>query len=241
MSASKKIILILSYFILPIALLCQPQEVLEIKNIKEMSSNIESIVHKLKSFSSPLTIDNNQSKGVYLEKEWSPAIIYTKNKEFLNCAARYNIHKNRMEVRVEDEIRVLQKKAFNGIIINEDLFINVSSGESEDGKKLNYFQVLAEGQLTLLKKHTLSQYTTGGTALYQNIGTGTEYRANSELYYCHAGEEAYRLKKGKKNISKILNIGQDNIKSIAEVKDLGFKKEEDLVALFDWYNRTNDN
>jgi len=239
MSAGKNFILILSYFILPFSIFCQPQEVLEINDIKEMSTTIESIVNKLRSMSSPLEIDNNQPNGVYLDKEWSPSIVYTKNKEFLNCAARYNIHKNRIEIRIEDEIRVLQKNAFNGIIINEALFINVSSGESEDGKKLNYFQVLAEGQITLLKKHTLSQYTTGGTALYQNIGSGIEYRASSELYYCHAGQEAYRLKKGKKNLAKILNIDNDQLKSFSDEEDSGFRKEDDFINLFDWFNSSN--
>ena len=233
----RPLILGMLFTLAPFVVDAQPQELLEAETIAEMSDKIESTTLMLSDVSVPLNLAKKPMKGSYLNSAWSPAVVYSKSKEFLSCVARYNIHKDRMEIKVDENLRAIQIHNINGVIIDGSLFIPLSSEEMEDGDKPRFFKVLADGNLTLLSKYKLSLHTSGGTALYANIGSAKEYRSSEELYYCQDGEKAHKLQKGKKNILQLFESKKADIEKFAKDNGLGFRKEKDLAELFDYYNK----
>jgi len=223
-------------FVLPFGIFGQPQELLEVDILMQMTEKVESLSSKLKGISSPLENEKTALKGVYLNAEWSPAIVYSKSKEFLNTVARYNIHKNRMELKIDNQLRTLQIANINGIILDNTLFVPLTSGEKSDGNNLFYYKVLSDGELTLLAKHKLTLHTKGGAPMLKNIGTEKEYKSSQNLYYCEQGKKPYILKKGKKNILGLFGSHQSSMEQIADKNDLSYRKESHLISLFNRYN-----
>jgi hypothetical protein len=215
----------------------QQIEVLEVETLKEMTENVESMSSKLSEISVPIKIPKAPVRGLYLVKDWSPAVVYTKSKEFLNTVARYNIHKSRMEIKVNNNIRILQSYKINSIIINDALFVPLSSGEKADNGNLYFFKVLSLGELSLLVKHKLTLHTIGSSPLHSNIGTKEEYKTSEKLYYCQKGQKPNKLKKGKKNILKLFGSKKATMEIFADENDLGFRKVRHLISLFNQNNK----
>jgi len=231
-----KLICILSILIFPFSVSAQPQDVLEVETLTEMTKNIDDTATNLIDISSPLVLARKSISGIYLNSDWSPAVVYTKNKEFLNCLAKFNIYKNRMEIKLGDEFRAINKNKISGVILEGAPFIAIASGEEEDSSVMGFYEVLADGPICLLRKYKLSLHNKGGTALHPTLGTEQEYKSSHELYYCKEGEKAFKLKKGKKNILKVLSSNEEALKAYADEAGLGFRKDKDLAAMFNWYN-----
>lgn len=201
---------------------------------REMSVKLETTNEKLANISSIINFGGRARKDVYLDSDWSSGAIYTKEKEFLNCVVRYNIHKDRMEIKLGSHVRNLMKNKINGIIIGEDLFVLMAS---EDKSTHSYHKVLAEGELTLTYKYNLTTHSSGGgSALHPNLGSKQEYRVNKKMFYFQTGKSALKFKKGKKNVLKILANHRVEIEDFAKSRGIGFKKEKDLIKLFNKYN-----
>ena len=235
----KPIILLISFSIClfdVIDLLAQPQDVIEVEELTEMSNKIDINNNRLIDISSPLQVAKKTIKGIYLDTEWKASSVYTVNKEFLSCSARYNIYKNRIEIRIGEDVRSLHPHNIKGIAIDGDLFIYLSNGEDELSSVKNYYQVLSEGNLTLLKKYRLELHNSGGTSLHPNLGTQKEYKSSEDLYYARGGEGAFKLKRGKKNLEQLFGPKFQQLKIYADENSVGFKKEKDLIQLFDHYN-----
>jgi len=112
----------------------------------------------------------------------------------------------------------------------------MASGEKNDATTAIFFEVLAEGNVALIQKYSLTLVNVGGSTLMPNMGTKQEYKVGKEFYYCIDGEKALKLKRGKKSILKIFQDNGGEMEAYAKKNDLGFRKEKDMVALFDAYN-----
>jgi len=236
MQRLKYLAIILFSTMISLSISAQP---LEVETLYEMSENLEKTNAKLSSISSIIQFKKKQRKDVYLDSDWSSAVVYTKEKEFLNCSARYNIRKNRMEIKLGRHVRKLMINKINGIIIEESLFVPISSEENVTQAVTGYYEVLAKGELALTYKYNLTLHSVGGTSMHQNLGTKQEYRVNKDLFYCQNGENALKFKKGKKNVLKVFTNHRAEMEAFASSTSTGFKKEKDLITLFNKYNELN--
>jgi len=214
----------------------QAADVIDVSILTEMSNRLDSNKARIKAISSPIELARSVVPGIYLDSEWQASTVFSKSNDLLSCSARYNIHKNRMEIKLDDGYRTLQANQINGVVIFGALFIYLSSGEESMSSIKSYYEVLSDGWMTLLKKYNLELYNTGGTSLHPNLGTQQEFRSNSVLYYAVQGQGALALKRGKKNIEQLFGDRFEDAISFAKEKGIGFKKEKDIIQLFDWYN-----
>ena len=218
-------------------LMAQPQDVIEADELTVISNKIEDNITRLTKISAPLQVAKRTMKGIYLDSEWKSSAVYTKDNAVLNCSARFNIYKNRIEIKLGEEVRMLQANKVDAVLVNESLFIYLESGDEGLTGVRGFYEVLAEGKITLLKKYKLELYSSGGTALHPNLGNQKEYRNTQELFYGKEGEGAKKFKKGKKGMEELFGANYDKIKAFADENKIGFKKEKDLIQIFDWYNK----
>ena len=209
---------------------------LDIDVVLDLERELISNEQKIIDISSPVALAKSQIKGIYLDPIWRSGVIFTVNGEKLTCPTRYNIHRRRIEVVLGEDTRVLHPVAINAVQIDDKVFIPLTSDEEDDGTNIIYFEVLSFGEYALLKKYRLTLHTTGGTALHTNLGSGKEYRSHTDFYYAKSGENAQRLKTGKKHIKHLVEGVVDDIESYVDENGLGYKKEKDLKLVFDWIN-----
>jgi hypothetical protein len=224
---------VLFFTLKPMSSIAQP---INADALKEMTQKLNDNRTKLKEISGLIKNGNQQRDDVFLDPDWVSGLVYTTNKEFLNCSVRYNIQKNRMEIRIGNEIRNLHSNKIGGIILDENLFIPLSSNEKGDATIAGFYEVLVEGSLALIYKYSLTLHNVGGSSLLPTMGTKQEYKINKALYFCENGQKASKLKKGKKNILKLFNGNKQMLEDFADSNGFGYRKEQDLISIFKKYN-----
>ncbi len=202
----------------------QVQRPLDPVALATVNQHIYKNDQKLKEISSPVALAKSQIKGIYLDPLWTAGVVYAVSGEVYYCPARFNIHRNRIEIKTADDMRVLHPVAIHAVKLDAQVFIPLTSDEKNDGTSAIYFEVLSGGDHSLLKKYSLSLHTTGGTALHTNLGSGKEYRQSSALYYAHKGQNAQRLKTGKKSILKLMEEHQAALTRICRKHRPGIQK-----------------
>jgi len=214
----------------------QNSQILDLMPLEEMTKKEDHFIAKIFEISSPMQLIKDPYNGVFLNEVFLPAKIYSKNEDLLFTLARYNIKKNQVEIKINGNFRILQKNNIYGVIIDGILFVPVSSGEKEDGNIVGYYELLSRGEISLLAKYELTLYTIGSSSLHNNIGTKKEYRSSKRFYYCHKNQNPLKLKKTKKSILELFKTNHTLIKQAVDENNLGYKKEKDLITLFDLYN-----
>jgi hypothetical protein len=98
----------------------------------------------------------------------------------------------------------------------------------------NYFyQVLTEGDAELLVKKTKILRSTKN-----NISgiIANEYENHTPVYYVYFKQQMHSLKPSKKNMLSLFPDKEDLIEKFIETNSINFKKEADLITVFNYYN-----
>jgi hypothetical protein len=176
----------------------------------------------------------------YLDENFDKGEIYFYDSTVLvDIYLRYNVFQDKMEVLYEgDTFGIQPSYKIVGLKLGDRTFVN-SLRYDEFTKQFDYgyFQELVDGKTLLLKRYEKTKtyssfannYTGGGDKNFH-------YHDKTFLYYKVGPESAIKIKKSKKKFFKMFDDKSDLIEEFTEENNLSFRKEEDLIEIFEYYN-----
>lgn len=177
------------------------------------------------------------SGNEYYKKDFQNALLYFPEYTPLPAQVRYNMVKEEMEVRIEENIyQVLQDEIM--VEIDNSFFRKFTYKGEDNIRSIGYFEVFNKEEnqpITLLKKH----YKEAQTDLRsQQRGLPPKYVEKSAFYLkVEKVNPAVLINRKLKNFLPLLAPEYRNeIESFVKKNKFKLRKQEDLITIVDHYN-----
>ncbi len=188
-------------------------------------------------------LENPNARAYYMEQQWQLGNIeYEGEKIISNQPLKYDIVRQWMEIKMDDEIMVLPARTidsfewFNNTTSTATKFIKTRGFEMDgDIPPVGFFEVLFDGEVQLLSHksvqifHANSSVSVSGSHRSHNI-------VYLEHYYLAKGNKLYKLHKKRKHNLYLFGDKQDQVVRFARKKGLLFSRRADLQQIFLYYN-----
>ncbi|MEN0048891.1 MAG: hypothetical protein AAF806_17640 [Bacteroidota bacterium] len=160
---------------------------------------------------------------------WEDAFLVVEEDKIYSVKARYNIFEDAFYVKIDGDEKLVYPHLIEGFVFKDKIF--VSRKEMIDsGLKDGYYELLSDGNREFLKKYAYAyKLDKNGNVKLKNRKENIYVINNKGL-----------VEKFEINNRTFFNSFKGKEKAIkAYMKDnaLNLKKTDDLVALFDYYNR----
>ncbi len=187
----------------------------------------------------PNNVEFEVEGSPYLTEEWKEAEIFTTKEQQANATLRYRIYDDIMEVQQTDGNYLLDKEIVRKIVFNDKVFAPYYLvNNMNKSYKFVYFQVLSEGDKTLLLKYKQIVEDVQKDNGYNSHNTTPKLILKKDLYVLNKGEKiAVKTLKKKKSILTLFGSKAKKIAQYAKKKKLKFTKKDDLILIFDYYNK----
>ncbi len=182
---------------------------------------------------------------VYLTKEFkiSTFWLYDNNSVAKDLAARLDLQRNEFDIHMGkgNGIRSLSGSRVRSVVMSDSVtlipkyFINGQEYKNEeDIPYLGFFQILAEGELSLLKFTTVTFKPADTNPTHSTGSADHRFMKKSKLYYAQ-GSKAIELP-NRRGILKLMESRQREVNDYIKLNDINLGDERHLVILFDYYN-----
>lgn len=204
------------------------------------------------AFTDHLTITNNEGgpfKNIYEDVEGSPffpekycpaILVLSKGRVYKNIKTKLNLHTHEVIVVDSSQKEIIAEDGLITDIILQDTVANnykeyvfrCGYPSSEKNNSFTYYQVLADGQLQLLK------LTRKEVVEEKNIQSGEMRKTfkTYEEYYLFSGSKMVKLKKEKDFITGFMTDKQSEIDDYLKNNKVSFKNLADLRNIIGYYN-----
>ena len=184
------------------------------------------------SLNEPLNkeIDGNP----YYSKKFKPGkIILSTGKELEVDRMNYNIHIDKISYKNEDAVfNTADNLNIEEFYIDDVKFIYSLVGNRN---RPEVFEVLADGEVKLLKKHH-TNIRKGKPSNGYNDATKDRYILYSEYYFKKGDLPAEKFNDKDKEVLTILADKKKELEKHMDDKRLNAKKEKELIKIFNYYN-----
>jgi hypothetical protein len=184
----------------------------------------------------------------YLYDDWKPGSITTREGKITeNLLLLYDCYKDQLQTMQNGNVLLLDAASnpefsFLGFDTKEGTMVPVqfkNGYTAENFTKLNYFQVLYEGETSLLKKPTVKFVE----EVTNNYGTNDKIKrfAKAEVYFVSDKEKSklVELGRGRKELYAFFGSKSNEMKSYIKSKKLSIKKDEDLIEVLKHFDSLN--
>ena len=174
--------------------------------------------------------------SLYLNEKWSESLLLTLRDEVIQMPARYRVYDDEVQILFEGKEMKLFPDSVRAVKIGTQVFLPLVYSDGKKKQK-SYFELLVEGTVDLLLHREMEiQKSDYNPAL--NIGRRNDEFVIKETYYYRKKSGNLRpLKQTKSDVLKVLSNRKKAIAQFAKTNKLGVRKQEDLVAIFNFYNR----
>lgn len=172
---------------------------------------------------------NKELVGNPFLNDWEEAFVITKDGKVFKVQSRYRVFDDEFQIKVGNQIKAIYPEAVEGIVFKERVFV-VRNCKYPEGLKLCFLELLSEGSINLLKRHTL--LTKSKKDLIRIIGSKTE------LFYA-MDDVAYLLSNNRSKVMDLFLLKEKEINRFSITHNINTKKESDLIQIFDYYNELN--
>lgn len=174
---------------------------------------------------------------IYLNSQWLPGKVLTKDTVLVEAPLRYRVYDDEMQVLVNGQTKALFPEQIRAVSIGERIFVPLEYKASKKKKAFAYFELLVEGDLSLLLRRELEiKPADYNPAL--NIGSRHDQVITNEVfYYKKEGKLPLSFKQTTKSVLKVLGARKKAVAQFAKENNLTVKSKEDLIKLFQFYNR----
>ncbi len=182
---------------------------------------------------------NEDQRESYVSNDWNQgSIVLLTGDTIQNYPLKYNLLTRNIEVKTERTVKVVpigDVQQFNWLDNDQRLtFINGSGYTTGGTPAEGYYQVLTEGTLNLFKKHHL----TVQKANYRpelDVGSTENRLVKTVKYFVATGKNLQELKNNKK-IFDYFRQHRPAVKKFTKREGLNPKREDDLIAIVQYYN-----
>ncbi len=164
-------------------------------------------------------------------KDWEKAFLIDKDSNVFSVRARYRIFDDEFQILVNNEPKALYPNLIKGITFENQAFVALKR-KTEDGLIYSYFELLVEGELTLLKR--IIPLTKNKKDYVMITGQSSEY------YYQQGNEIAYKLPNANAELKEFFISRKGNyMATYIEEQSSDLSKSSSLISLFQYYNLKN--
>jgi len=176
----------------------------------------------------------------FIEKFMYASISLSTGKMYNGVKARIDLYKQEIHFRLPSDS---ERIALPGLITEIIFYDTVESGtysytfqagypEIDNLKRDNYYQVLSDGELQLLK------FTTKEITEEKNVQSGeiSKKFITREEYYTFCNGEIKKFKKDKDGLLEMMRDQKEKIQDYFKDKKINFRNISELINLFDYYN-----
>lgn len=192
------------------------------------------------SVSTPGTVGD-----VYLTPDYRIATfwLYADNQVAQGFAARLDLQRNEFDIhmgkgngiKAMPGTKVRTMMWADSVTRTPQYFVNGQEYKNEEGVPyLGFFQIMSEGELTLLRLTTVTFKPADHNPTHYTGSKDNRFVKRSKLYYA-TGSTALELP-NRKGILKLMESRKDEINKFIKVNELYFTNERHLISLFDYYN-----
>lgn len=181
---------------------------------------------------------NVEGSGL-LNQEWTEGVILSFDDERYRAQLRYDAFNDEMQVLSDGKTKALYPARIKGVRLNDQIFVPYPFVEGKDSPKTGFFEVLAQGEVTLLKRYKAVQqqvaeiHPTQGKRLTGDI----EIVILEAYFYSSKGRPAAKLRTSKGGVMSVLNKRRKAVAQYAKENGLNPRKEKDLIEIFNFYDR----
>jgi hypothetical protein len=197
-----------------------------------------------------LTITPQQDRTVlgspYLNPEYMFGKVEIENEPTIETLLRYNVYNKELEMIYHgDTITVIKPFLLKYFILNNRTFVYslcISENSDQEFVSADYFEVLSAGRMQLLANHYSEIETNSYATNYcGGGGDGRNYFVHKTSLYYRNGDTgaARKLQKKKKQILNLMGERKQEVVQYIREARLILRRDEDLVQLFDFYNKLN--
>lgn len=182
---------------------------------------------------------------VYLNEDYRNATfwLYDNNQIAQGLAARLDLQRNEFDINLGSGkgIRALPGSKVRTMVWIDNFtntpqyFVNGGEYKNDEGTPYyGFFQILAEGEVTLLKLNRVIFKPADRNPTHSTGSKDNQLLKRFELYYA-LGNKALELP-NKKGIRKLFASRQEEIDKFIKLNELNLGTEPHIVILFDYYN-----
>jgi len=174
--------------------------------------------------------------SAYLYNDWKPGTIVDQSgKSYNNVQIKYDAHKDVIELNQDGKVMILNKSIYKKFILefveqgsNNVIKHEFSSefGEPSGDKVNQYYEVLAEGNISLIKKYDIKFIN----EVVNNYGTAAEIKRfqRKEIFYLVYAANIFEIKMSTKSILSLESLPSDFRKYLIANK-IKIKNQQELV------------
>jgi len=173
--------------------------------------------------------------SVYYYNDWKMArIVLFTGEEIRSYPVKYDLTRNIIEIKTEEEIKLLSIGRVNEIhwTATGEVFYNTMIFDNFDEQ--GFFTKLHEGKISLLKKPYMKVIESNYVAEFDAGEEEDQYVKRFKYYYV-IDNKVREFKKSKRNVLKLFNDNSEQIKDYISSKKLKCNNDIDLIKIFNYY------
>ncbi len=184
-------------------------------------------------------IDGEAEYSLMLFDQWQPMDVEGKDGTLLHIdSANYHIVQDKIFFVNQGKLYELFPEKINVVTLDKHTFINSVYEFQENKAKPGYFEVLEHGEYTLLRKYEIKKKVTNDHPMGLAAASEVEYRQNQEYYYLREGARHPEIMPtNKTDFIMIFRKNRPRIVNFAKENKTSLRSEEDMKAIFAFYNR----
>ncbi|MEM9885092.1 MAG: hypothetical protein AAF849_04305 [Bacteroidota bacterium] len=167
--------------------------------------------------------------GNTYSKDWEEAILIIDNQEIYSVKARHRLFDDELQILLNGQVKALYPHLMKGVAFRDRSIVS-GTEEKENGLIHRFYTLLCGGSVELLRKETIEcKIREGNVFELGKKTTGFYFRKNEEY-----------VQKLNTSLKKLLNIfgdRKDEVKAFIRQNRLSTESEEDLKAIFQFYNQ----
>lgn len=175
-------------------------------------------------------------KVSYLDPGWQFGLLLTRQGNVRFFSGRYNLNLDAVELRMGEERKAINPNKINAILLGNRILMPLEY-ESEGSPRKGYFEVLYEGDLSLLQRHHLVYERVGSNPLVTSMGGATRFSVEETLFYKENGNPAQILSRGKRGLKKCMHDKEEAITQFIDEKNINVRDLDELNTVFEFYNQ----
>jgi hypothetical protein len=163
-----------------------------------------------------------------------------KTEERISTPSRYDVLNNELEIKTTGGIMTLPTKlverySFKGKQKDSVFFVNAAAYKFEDTPFDGFLQQLVDGEFQLLKL-IRAEIVKPSYNPSLEVGDRDAYIVKKETLYYSLPDKMISKIKGKSEMLSLFGGKKELMKSFISSNRLGFKNEDDLIKIFDYFN-----
>lgn len=162
----------------------------------------------------------DKARRLYLEETWQKGLALDLEDNVYEVKLRYRLFDDEIQMLLRDQTYAVFPQSVKALQINKRVFVPIAFIDREDRESFGYFELLAEGYLTLLKRYELKGN-----------------KVKETLFLMPKGDQAFPLKKNKRTLLRYMSDKQQQIESFCDAHAVKWSDQEHLVRVVQFYNQ----